>query len=142
MLMGLPLMVITVSGTGSSSLFRYTSWYQNMKSSAVKGWPSLHFIPRRSWSVVTLPSGLTSQRARDVRDDLGARVVPVEQLVVLGDPVAVGGVEGAREAAAPRPAVLPDLAQRLDDEGILADALLDRRQLARLHELGELRAPP
>ena len=48
--------------------------------------------------------------ARDVGDELGARVVPVEQLVVVGDAVAVGGVEGTGEASPPRAAVLPDLA--------------------------------
>ena len=47
---GLPPMVITDSpawGTGWMSLFWYTSWYQKTKSSAVKGWPSDHFMPLR-----------------------------------------------------------------------------------------------
>src|SRR5262249_34546978 len=39
----------------------------------------------------------------------------------------------------PRAAVLADLAQRLDDERILPDALAHGRKLAGLHELGELR---
>ena len=73
MVMGLPLMVITVRGTGISSLFRYMSWYQKTKSSAVNGAPSLHFIPRRRESVVTLPSALTSQP----RAMLGTILVPV-----------------------------------------------------------------
>ena len=73
MAIGLPPMVITDSGVGTRSLFWYTSWYQNTKSSAVKGWPSLHFIPRRSWSVVILPSGLTSQ----ARAIFGTSLVPV-----------------------------------------------------------------
>ena len=66
-------MVITVSGTGISSRFMYMSSYQNTKSSAVKGAPSLHFIPRRSESVMTFPSGLTSQ----ARAMLGTILVPV-----------------------------------------------------------------
>jgi hypothetical protein len=37
MTIGLPPTVITESGVGTRSLFRYTSWYQKMKSSAVKG---------------------------------------------------------------------------------------------------------
>ncbi len=57
---GLPLIVMTVSGVGTSSLFWYTSSNQNTKSSAVNGCPSLHFMPRRRRSVVTLPSRLTS----------------------------------------------------------------------------------
>jgi len=70
---------------------------------------------------------------------LTPRMVRVELLSgVLGGAMAVGGVEGAREAAAPRPAVLADLAQGLDDEWVLPDPLLDRRELAGLHELGEL----
>src|SRR5262245_3523103 len=48
-------------------------------------------------------------------------------------------VRRAREAGAPRAAVLADLLQRLDDQRILADSLGHRRQLARLDELGELR---
>ena len=72
-LIGVPLIVITVSGTGISSWFRYMSWYQNTKSSAVKGAPSLHLIPRRSQSVVTFPSGLTFQS----RAMLGTIRVPV-----------------------------------------------------------------
>src|SRR5262249_5481144 len=53
--------------------------------------------------------------------------------------MAVRSVEGAGEAAPPRTAVLADLAQRLDDERILTDALLHGGKLAGLHELGELR---
>src|SRR5262249_2770504 len=52
--------------------------------------------------------------------------------------MAVRRVEGAREAAPPRAAVFSDLAQRLHDERILPDALLDRRQLAGPDELREL----
>ena len=88
--------------------------------------------------MVTFPSGLTSHALAILGTSL-AGVVVVEELVVLGDPVAVGGVEGPGEGAAPGAAVFPDLAQRLDDEGILADPLLDRRELARLDQLGELR---
>src|SRR6185369_17572263 len=77
--------------------------------------------------------------ARDIGHDLGAGVVPVEQLVVLRGTVAVRGVEGAGETAAPRAAVLADLAQRLDDQRILSDALAHGWKLAGLHELGELR---
>ena len=80
---------------------------------------------------MTLPSRLTSQPAGDVRDELGAGVVAVEELVVLGDAVAVGGVEGPGEAAAPGAAVVADLAERLDDQRVLADALLDRRAACR-----------
>ena len=77
--------------------------------------------------------------AGDVGHESGARVVEEEQLVVLGGAVAVGGVERPREAAPPGPAVLADLAQRLDDERVLADALLYGRELAGFHQLGELR---
>src|SRR5215471_16455959 len=77
--------------------------------------------------------------ARDIWHDLGAGVVPVEQLVVLCGAMAVRGVERSGEAAPPRAAVLADLAQRLDDERILPDALAHGRKLAGLHELGELR---
>jgi len=45
----------------------------------------------------------------------------------------------AREAAAPRAAVLADLVQRLDHQRVLADALGHRRQLALLDQLHELR---
>ena len=48
-------------------------------------------------------------------------------------------VEGTGEPAAPGPAVAADLAEGLDDQGILADPLLDRGQLAGLDQLGELR---
>ena len=41
--------------------------------------------------------------------------------------------------APPGAAVLADLVERLDDQRILADALGDRRQLAGLDQLGELR---
>src|SRR5712692_263096 len=75
----------------------------------------------------------------DIGHELGARVIPVEELVVLGGAMAIGGVEGAGEAPPPRAAVFPDLAARLDAEGILADPLLDGRKLARLDQLGELR---
>src|SRR5262249_51134369 len=71
-------------------------------------------------------------------DDAGAGVVPVEQLVVLGDPVAVRVVVGAGEAPPPGPAVPADLAERLDHQRVPADALLDRRQLARLDQLRQL----
>ncbi len=71
----------------------------------------------------------------DVGNDLGPGVVPVEQFVVLGGAVAVGGVEGAREASPPGAAVFADLAERLDHERILAYALLHGRQLARLDQL-------
>src|SRR5437773_8903117 len=71
--MGLPLIVITGSGVGTSSLFWYTSSYQKTKSSAVNGWPSLHFMPRRRDSVVTRPSGLTSH----ARAMFGTIFVPV-----------------------------------------------------------------
>ncbi len=74
---------------------------------------------------------------RDVGDHLGAGVVVVEELVVLGHPVPVRGVEGPSEAAPPRATVLPDLAQRLDHERVLADPFLDRRELAGLHQLRE-----
>src|SRR5207247_3056253 len=78
----------------------------------------------------------------DVGHESGARVVEEEQLVVLGGAVAVGGVERPREAAPPGPAVLADLAQRLDDERVLADALLYGRELAGFPQLGELRGLP
>src|SRR6185369_352042 len=76
--------------------------------------------------------------AGDVGHELGARVVPEEQLVVLRGAVAVRGVEGAGEAAPPGAAVPADLAERPDDERVLSDALLHGRQLASLHQLGEL----
>src|SRR5262249_45705031 len=62
-----------------------------------------------------------------------------EELVVLRGAVAVRGVERAREAAAPGAAVFADLAERLDHERVLPDALLHGRELARLDELRELR---
>src|SRR6185436_1417297 len=77
--------------------------------------------------------------ARDVWHDLGARVVPEQELVVLGRPVAVRRVERTRESPPPGAAVLADLAQWLDDERILTDALLHRRELARLHQGRQLR---
>jgi hypothetical protein len=46
---------------GLSSLLLYRSSNQNMLSSAVKGWPSDHFMPLRRWIVIVLPSSLTSQ---------------------------------------------------------------------------------
>src|SRR5262249_11853894 len=75
----------------------------------------------------------------DVGDDLGTRVVPVEQLVVLRGAVAVGGIERAREAATPGAPIFSDLAQRLDDQWVLPDALLYRGKLAGLHQIRECR---
>src|SRR5262249_49931459 len=76
----------------------------------------------------------------EVRQGLVARVVPEHQMVrprAAAEPVPE--VRRAREAGAPRAAVLADLLQRFDDQRILADSLGHRRQLARLDELGELR---
>ncbi len=53
--------------------------------------------------------------------------------------MAVRGVEGTRKASTPGTAVFPDLAERLDDQGILADPLQDGRKLAGLDHLRELR---
>ena len=69
--------------------------------------------------------------------DLGARVVPEENLVRGDDAVAVLAVPGPGEAAAPRAAVAADRVQRLDDHGFLGHALLDGWQLARLDQVGE-----
>src|SRR5438270_11334593 len=43
--------------------------------------------------------------ASDVGDELGAGVVIVEELVVLGDAMTVGGIEGSGEAPTPGAAV-------------------------------------
>ena len=87
---------------------------------------------------MTSPVRADLPAAGDVGHDLRPGVVEEEQLVVLGDAVAVGVVEGPGEPAAPGAAVLADLAERLDDQRVLADALLDGRQLAGLDQLGEL----
>src|SRR5207244_6494353 len=44
---GLPLIENSGAGVGVSSLFEYRSSYQNIRSSAVNGWPSDHFRPLR-----------------------------------------------------------------------------------------------
>src|SRR5262245_23767902 len=46
---------------GFRSSFRYRSSYQNMMSSAVKGSPSDHFIPSRSFRTMVLPPSCNSQ---------------------------------------------------------------------------------
>ena len=53
--------------------------------------------------------------------------------------IAVPEVGRTGEAAAPGAAVLADLVERLDDQRVLPDALGDRRQLAGLDQLGQLR---
>jgi hypothetical protein len=74
--------------------------------------------------------------AREARDDLRGGVVEREDLVCGNDAVAVLVVGRAREGASPVAAVLADLVQRLDHKELrrLRQALVDRRQLARLHE--------
>ena len=83
--------------------------------------------------VAELPA-LGRQRSR-----LGAGHIPVHEAVVAaeadtGRPVARAGESPADDAAVPA-----DLVHRLDDERVLADSLLDRRQLAGLHQLRQLR---
>src|SRR6516162_2540208 len=86
------------------------------------------------------PAVLHLEALRDVGHGLVARVVPEHQMVRTGAASeAVPEIRGARETAAPRATVLADLMQRLDDEGILSDALGDGRKLAGLNELRELR---
>ncbi len=75
----------------------------------------------------------------DVGGDPVARVVPEQQVVgARAAAIPVPEVGRPREAAAPRPAVLADLVQRLDDKRVLPDAVRHRRQLARLDHLRQL----
>src|SRR5262249_15206917 len=60
-----------------------------------------------------------------------------QQLVARTHAIAVLAVARSEEAAPPRAAVLADAAQWFDDHRFLRDALLDRRQLAGLDEIGE-----
>ena len=69
--------------------------------------------------------------------DLGPGVVPEEDLVRGDDPVPVLRVGRPREGPPPGPAVLPGGLQRLDHHRLLGDALLDRGELAGLHQLGQ-----
>ena len=64
---------ISAAGAGLMSLLPYMSWNQNTKSSAVKGEPSDHLMPRRRNRVVRRPSALTSQPLAT----LGRSSVPV-----------------------------------------------------------------
>ena len=57
----LPLVAKYADGVGIRSLFWYMSSYQNRKSSAVSGWPSDHFMPRRRWKTNVRPPSWTSQ---------------------------------------------------------------------------------
>src|SRR5258707_477807 len=70
---GLPLLESSGAGDLIRSLFWYMSPYQNMKSSAVKGAPSDHFMPLRRNNVVRRPSALVSRPFAT----LGAILVPV-----------------------------------------------------------------
>src|SRR5207247_2762418 len=79
------------------------------------------------------PAVLHLEAAGEVRHRLVAGVVPEHQVVrPRAAAEAVPEIGRAREAGAPRAAVLADLLQWLDDERVLADAVGDRRQLARL----------
>ena len=51
----MPPMAMNAALVAFNSSFRYMSWYQNMMSSAVKGWPSDHFMPLRSLMTMVLP---------------------------------------------------------------------------------------
>ena len=57
----LRLIDIWTIGAGVSSLFEYMSSNQNMKSSAVNGSPSLHFMPRRRLTRSVRPPSFSSQ---------------------------------------------------------------------------------
>ena len=77
---------------------------------------------------------------REVRHDLVARVIPEHQVIgARAAAEAVPEIGRARETGAPHATILTDLVQRLDHQGILADALGDGRQLARLHQRRQLR---
>ena len=54
-------MDISGAGVGVSSLFEYRSWNQNMRSSALNGCPSDHFMPFRKNSVVVRPPSSSFQ---------------------------------------------------------------------------------
>ena len=136
---GLPLVESSGAGDLMRSLFWYMSSYQNMKSSAVNGAPSDHFMPLRRNSVVRRPSALVSQPFATLGAILGARHVPEQQLVGGAHAVAVLAVAGAEKAAPPGAAIFADAAQRLDHHRLLRDALLHRRQLAGLDEFGQRR---
>src|SRR6266542_3546784 len=78
--------------------------------------------------------------ARDVRDDLAVLVVHEEEARRARHEAMAGEVssETTGDGLAQRAAVLADTVDGLDDELVLPDPLRDRRELALLHERGEL----
>src|SRR6266542_365739 len=78
--------------------------------------------------------------ARDVRDDLAVLVVHEEEARRARHEAMAGEVssETTGDGLAQRAAVLADTVDGLDDELVLPDTLRDRRELALLHERGEL----
>src|SRR5262249_33760283 len=70
---------------------------------------------------------------------LGAGHIPVHEAVVSAEADTRRPVAGSGEPSPYGAAVPTDLMHRLDDQWIFSDALLDRRQLACLHQFGQLR---
>ena len=106
-----------------------------MMSSAVKGEPSDHFAPLAQLDGPGLEVRGGGDALRQLHLDGGA-VRPEAGEHVVDHAVDAVEVRGPQEAAAPDAAVLADFVGR-NDQRILRQALLDRRQLAGLHQVGQ-----
>ena len=96
-------------------------------------------MPRRRSMVSVLSPSLNCQLLAVSGVGLVPVTVPVDEAVVSAEAHAGRPVARPGEPAADGAAVPADLVHRLDDQRVLADALLDRRQLAGLHQLRQLR---
>ena len=136
---GLPFADSSGAGDLMRSLFWYMSSYQNMKSSAVNGAPSDHFMPLRRNNVVRRPSALVSQPLAT----LGAICVPVtsqnSSLSAERTRLPFSLSPGPRKPRRQVPPYLPTLRSGLITIGSCGRRLLDRRQLAGLDQFGQRR---
>src|SRR5207302_1543157 len=92
-------------------------------------------IEREGLAVVAHLPGLGERRAHP-----GSGIVDKHRAIRGIDAIAVLIVARPGKAASPSAAVLPDLRDRLDHHKVLRQPILDRRQLALLDQLRELRS--